>query len=161
MIKKISEESTLITLCCFWSTSSQQWPGCRSAAPSPHADNTWVDVVHIVQKSLHWKEFWIDCQLRRTPRLNLNKRKTPISCMVLTYWIPSDAPSSMRPLLKSESNHIVVVVDYHLIFRDSDPDSWARVQLLMDHDEERRKELDYWKMFQVPFISWLLKRVTK
>ena len=35
------------------------------------------------------------------------------------------------------------------MFRDSDPDSWARVQLLMDHDEERRKELDYWKMFQV------------
>ena len=38
---------------------------------------------------------------------------------------------------------------YDAMFRDSDPDSWARVQLLMDHDEERRKELDYWKMFQV------------
>ena len=44
------------------------------------------------------------------------------------------------------------------IIRDSDPDSWARVQLLMDHDEERRKELDYWKMFQVVLIIRLLKK---
>ena len=44
--------------------------------------------------------------------------------------------------------------DFHDdMFRDSDPDSWARVQLLMDHDEERRKELDYWKMFQVGMIT--------
>ena len=45
-----------------------------------------------------------------------------------------------------------------VIIRDSDPDSWARVQLLMDHDEERRKELDYWKMFQVVLIIRLLKK---
>ena len=43
---------------------------------------------------------------------------------------------------------------YDGMFRDSDPDSWARVQLLMDHHEERRKELDYWKMFQVGRVQF-------
>lgn len=42
-----------------------------------------------------------------------------------------------------------------ILFRDSDPDSWARVQLLMDHDEERRKELDYWKMFQKNVVDFI------
>jgi len=42
-----------------------------------------------------------------------------------------------------------------LSLRDSDPDSWARVQLLMDHDEERRKELDYWKMFQKNVVDFI------
>ena len=47
------------------------------------------------------------------------------------------------------------------MFRDSDPDSWARVQLLMDHDEERRKELDYWKMFQVGMMITIQFRIMK
>jgi len=42
-----------------------------------------------------------------------------------------------------------------LSLRDSDPDSWARVQLLMDHDEERRKELEYWKMFQKNVVDYI------
>ena len=36
-----------------------------------------------------------------------------------------------------------------LLKRESDPDLWKRLALLMDHDEERRMELNYWKMFQV------------
>ena len=35
------------------------------------------------------------------------------------------------------------------MYRDTDPEAWARVQFLMDHDEERRKEKEYWQMFQV------------
>merc|ERR1712130_842013 len=42
-----------------------------------------------------------------------------------------------------------------LSLRDSDPDSWARVQLLMDHDGERRKELDYWNMFQKNVVDYI------
>ena len=34
-------------------------------------------------------------------------------------------------------------------YRDSAPAEWARLQVLMDHDEERRKEKVYWNMFQV------------
>ena len=36
-----------------------------------------------------------------------------------------------------------------LTLRRRDPELWARVQRLMDHDEERRRETKYWKMFQV------------
>ena len=36
-----------------------------------------------------------------------------------------------------------------LTLRMRDPALWARVQRLMDHDEERRRETKYWKMFQV------------
>merc|ERR1712179_512100 len=42
-----------------------------------------------------------------------------------------------------------------LSLRDSDPESWARVQLLMDHDEERRKEEDYWRMFQANVVDYM------
>lgn len=42
-----------------------------------------------------------------------------------------------------------------LALRDSAPDSWARVQLLMDHDGERRKELDYWQMFQKNVVEYI------
>lgn len=42
-----------------------------------------------------------------------------------------------------------------LSLRDSDPDSWARVQLLMDHDEERKKEVDYWQMFQTNVVDYI------
>ena len=36
-----------------------------------------------------------------------------------------------------------------LWLRDNDKETWERVQLLMDHDEERRRETEYWAMFQV------------
>ena len=36
-----------------------------------------------------------------------------------------------------------------LTLRRRDPELWSRVQRLMDHDEERRGETKYWKMFQV------------
>ena len=88
--------------------SRGQWPGCHSAAPSPHADNTWVNVEYWADcpKKRPWKESWIDCQVQPLPKLVLNKRKTPIICALLTYCIPSDAPSSMSPLMENESNHI-------------------------------------------------------
>ena len=37
--------------------------------------------------------------------------------------------------------------------RDGDPETWSRVQFLMDHDEERRKEKEYWQMFQVRLVD--------
>ena len=36
-----------------------------------------------------------------------------------------------------------------LTLRRRDPELWSRVQRLMDHDDERRRETKYWKMFQV------------
>lgn len=45
-----------------------------------------------------------------------------------------------------------------LALRDSDPDSWARVQLLMDHDTERRKETEYWNMFQSNVVDYVRKK---
>ena len=35
--------------------------------------------------------------------------------------------------------------------RERNPELWARLQLLMDHDEDRKKELDFQQMFQVNF----------
>ena len=35
------------------------------------------------------------------------------------------------------------------LLRDKDKDVWTRLHFLMDHDEDRRKEEMYWKMFQV------------
>jgi len=46
-----------------------------------------------------------------------------------------------------------------LSLRDNDPETWARVQFLMDHDEERRKEKEYWKMFQKNVVDYLRIRV--
>ena len=40
-----------------------------------------------------------------------------------------------------------------LLLKDSDPDAWKRLQLLMDHEEDRRKETKYQEMFQVPIVS--------
>jgi len=42
-----------------------------------------------------------------------------------------------------------------LSLRDTDPEAWARVQFLMDHDEERRKEKEYWQMFQKNIVGYL------
>lgn len=42
-----------------------------------------------------------------------------------------------------------------LTLRDTEPESWARVQLLMDHDDERRKEEEYWRMFQANVVDYL------
>ena len=46
-----------------------------------------------------------------------------------------------------------------LSVRDADPAAWARVQLLMDHDGERRREERYWAMFQRNVVDFLLDRV--
>ena len=39
-----------------------------------------------------------------------------------------------------------------LTLRERDPDLWTRLKLLMDHDEDRRKETEFQKMFQVPIL---------
>ena len=41
--------------------------------------------------------------------------------------------------------------------RDNDPGVWDKVQLLMDHDEERRKETQYWAMFQRNVVDFMRK----
>ena len=41
--------------------------------------------------------------------------------------------------------------------RDNDPGLWDKVQLLMDHDEERRKETEYWAMFQRNVVDFMRK----
>ena len=41
--------------------------------------------------------------------------------------------------------------------RDNDPVVWDKVQLLMDHDEERRKETEYWAMFQRNVVDFMRK----
>jgi len=45
-----------------------------------------------------------------------------------------------------------------LALRDTDPESWERVQLLMDHDQERREEKEYWKMFQGNVVDYIRKK---
>ncbi|XP_059080183.1 SET domain-containing protein SmydA-8-like [Tigriopus californicus] len=42
-----------------------------------------------------------------------------------------------------------------LALKAQDPELWDRVQMLMDHDDDRRKEEDYWKMFQVNAVDFL------
>lgn len=42
-----------------------------------------------------------------------------------------------------------------LALKDKEPELWDRVQMLMDHDDDRRKEEDYWKMFQVNAVDFL------
>ena len=39
--------------------------------------------------------------------------------------------------------------------RDNRPDQWERLQYLMDHDEERRKEEEYWNMFQRNVVQFI------
>lgn len=46
-----------------------------------------------------------------------------------------------------------------LALRDGDPETWSRVQFLMDHDEERRKEKEYWQMFQKNVVDYLRIKV--
>ena len=46
-----------------------------------------------------------------------------------------------------------------LALRRRDPALWARVQRLMDHDEERRRETKYWKMFQASRGTQLIMSV--
>lgn len=41
--------------------------------------------------------------------------------------------------------------------RDNDPEVWDKVQYLMDHDEERRKETEYWAMFQRNVVDFMRK----
>ena len=40
-----------------------------------------------------------------------------------------------------------------LTLRERNPELWERLQLLMDHDEDRKKEVDYQQMFQVRLDS--------
>ena len=39
-----------------------------------------------------------------------------------------------------------------LELKNNDPAMWNRLQLLMDHDEDRKLEVDYQDMFQVKII---------
>ena len=39
-----------------------------------------------------------------------------------------------------------------LLLKETEPHTWERMKLLMDHDEDRRKETEYQKMFQVKGI---------
>ena len=48
-------------------------------------------------------------------------------------------------------------VDYKFTFRDNDKDTWERVQFLMDHDEERKQEVEYWNMFQRNVVDFMRK----
>ena len=41
--------------------------------------------------------------------------------------------------------------------RDNRPDQWERLQYLMDHDEERREEVEYWRMFQRNVVQFIRK----
>ena len=36
-------------------------------------------------------------------------------------------------------------------------ETWTRVQYLMDHDEDRRKETEYWNMFQRNVVDFMRK----
>jgi hypothetical protein len=35
------------------------------------------------------------------------------------------------------------------MLKETEPHTWDRLKLLMDHDEDRRKETEYQRMFQV------------
>ena len=48
-----------------------------------------------------------------------------------------------------------------LLLKQSDPATWNRLQMLMDHDAERKTETDYQKMFQVDFKSLSQTRKSK
>jgi len=65
------------------------------------------------------------------------------------------APSSQNSTgtVCYEYGCITVLRLLHL--RENDPEAWARIQLLMDHDEERRKETEYWSMFQRNVVNYL------
>ena len=39
--------------------------------------------------------------------------------------------------------------------RDNRPDQWERLGFLMDHDAERRAELEFWKMFQRNVVQFI------
>ena len=39
--------------------------------------------------------------------------------------------------------------------RDNRPDQWQRLNLLMDHDKERREEVEYWTMFQRNVVQFI------
>ena len=41
--------------------------------------------------------------------------------------------------------------------RDHRPDQWERLGYLMDHDTERRAELEYWQMFQRNVVQFIRK----
>ena len=41
-----------------------------------------------------------------------------------------------------------------LLLKQSDPATWNRLQMLMDHDAERKTETDYQKMFQVLTVDF-------
>jgi len=45
-----------------------------------------------------------------------------------------------------------------LALRDCDPEAWNRLQYLMDHREDRMKEEQYWRMFQVNVVDFMRKR---
>ena len=44
-----------------------------------------------------------------------------------------------------------------LMLKDTEPHTWDRLQLLMDHDEDRRKETRYQEMFQINVVDFLRK----
>ena len=44
-----------------------------------------------------------------------------------------------------------------LSLRDSQPETWERLAFLMDHDTERRAELEYWEMFQRNVVQFIRK----
>ena len=44
-----------------------------------------------------------------------------------------------------------------LMLKETEPHTWDRLKLLMDHDEDRRKETRYQEMFQVNVVDFLRK----
>jgi len=75
-------------------------------------------------------------------------------CQVFSKLDKKVSVSSFGPsTIALEYGCITVLRLLHL--RDNDPDTWERLGFLMDHDEERRKEVEYWRMFQKNVVDYL------
>ena len=55
---------------------------------------------------------------------------------------------------------VKLLIRKHITFlRESNPEAWSQLDFLMDHEAERRKEEEYWKMFQVKGRIWKMFQV--
>eukprot|EP00095_Tigriopus_kingsejongensis_P008846 snap_masked-scaffold15_size728074-processed-gene-2.0 protein:Tk08846 transcript:snap_masked-scaffold15_size728074-processed-gene-2.0-mRNA-1 annotation:"protein isoform a" len=65
---------------------------------------------------------------------------------------------SQRPNAKVIAPEYCCITPLRLLaLKKTDAELWSRVQMLMDHDEDRRKEEDYWNMFQINAVDFLRK----
>ena len=84
-------------------------------------------------------------------RHHIQKRFLPLRLELTVYIFHNSSPEELDHFIAPEYGCIAPL--RLLLLKQYDPVTWDRLEMLMDHDAERKTETEYQKMFQVILVE--------